>query len=333
MKKHVFISYSRKNYGFADDLVAHLQNVAKVPFWIDRHDVTHSDRSFEKKIRAALKESWGAILIATPDALDSEYVQGELDIIRERAIPLIVVWAEGDFFTDTVPTPLTRQSYIDCRAEAKQIGFDQLTSSIIQLWKQSVQSIIRLEKDKSIPHEAVAIHSSNRETLVCFPSRFPTIGDFLRELYLGFLTERFAPFTYGREWIITFDEIYPVVFIDSLQLINSDRSWQSQPLSNYGIPPAINIRVTEVKNNSVWKVVAGSTLKDFHEPSGQHIKTVLHIHHLINTVSTWRSDASVWTYGVKRNLNWADISGLPNIVWLDDRTDENEPLIEFIQIS
>src|SRR5688500_3301917 len=112
LKQHVFISYSRQNIDFAQRLVEAFSQ-AHIPFWIDLEGIHHRDHSFERTLRTAIDESFAAVLIATPDSLESDFVQGEIDYVLDQNLDLIVIWAGGESVPRAVPTKLTRKDVSD----------------------------------------------------------------------------------------------------------------------------------------------------------------------------------------------------------------------------
>lgn len=253
MKLHAFISYSRKNMLIAEDLVQELRKAA-IPYWIDKEDIHSYDHSFEKRIREAIKSSWGAILLASPDSFDSDYVQGELDIIRERNIPLIILWIDGEYYTDTVPTFLTRKSYIDYRSSEKNKSLSQIIKTLKELWISTVpnfqrvalsrgqlldiqmNSLISTSLEGSPPPYNI-LHINETEQVIFSQSRFHNTRHFLDDLYRASLTDIYPAYSYGEKWAIgtetdfdnTFFSIAPA-YIHPKQLILKKKQWQDQPL-------------------------------------------------------------------------------------------------------
>ncbi len=72
-KRHVFISYSRKDKEFVERLCDDLEN-AKVPFWIDKEDIPLGTPDWERAIKDAIEAAKLVLWIVTPDSAVSRYV-------------------------------------------------------------------------------------------------------------------------------------------------------------------------------------------------------------------------------------------------------------------
>ncbi|MBX3064062.1 MAG: toll/interleukin-1 receptor domain-containing protein [Anaerolineae bacterium] len=201
--KHVFISYSRKDTPFVNRLIANLEQ-AGISVWIDNHDIRNDVRNFEREIRKALKASFVVILIASPSALESEYVQGELDIVRERDIPLLILWIDGQYYTDCVPLFLTRRSFIDCRGEKYEEQIPRIVSELATIRDAKLPSILEVDIDERPPrsHISIRLHERNRQIWIR-PTAFTLMHDFLNSLYVFCLEGVYPPYTYGSRWVLS----------------------------------------------------------------------------------------------------------------------------------
>ena len=72
---HVFISYSRKDRDFAQELIEQLRT-SKLLHWIDSEELRGGD-NWEQKIDDAIREAFAVLLVMSPDAKSSEYVTYE----------------------------------------------------------------------------------------------------------------------------------------------------------------------------------------------------------------------------------------------------------------
>ena len=85
----VFISYSRKDRGFADTVVQHLTN-AKFSCWLDTKDLNPAE-IWRSELKDAIIDADNLIFVISPDSVDSQYCKMELDFAIEhhkRLIPL-----------------------------------------------------------------------------------------------------------------------------------------------------------------------------------------------------------------------------------------------------
>ncbi len=73
---HVFVSYSRSDRSYVDRLVAYL-NEAGVETWIDEASIDYGSH-WLAEIRNAIDECRSFVVVMTPAAEDSEWVQNEV---------------------------------------------------------------------------------------------------------------------------------------------------------------------------------------------------------------------------------------------------------------
>lgn len=55
------------------------------------------------------------MLVASPDALQSDYVQGELTVAKLLNRPIYPIWANGENWIDCVPLDMANYQYVDGR--------------------------------------------------------------------------------------------------------------------------------------------------------------------------------------------------------------------------
>lgn len=85
----VFISYSHEDGDVARQLVDDLtKNYLQV--WFDKISIQISE-AWEPAIRRGIRESDKFIVILSPDAVESEYVQAEVDYAKEKGKPIIPI--------------------------------------------------------------------------------------------------------------------------------------------------------------------------------------------------------------------------------------------------
>lgn len=263
-KIYVFISYSRKNTEFADRLVKDLE-AAGLDVWIDRKGVQYYDTSFDQNIRAALKRSYALVLIATPDSLESDYVQGEIDKALDQNIPLIVLWADGEYYTDTVPSRLTRRTYIDCRGQAYQESKQEIIQQLSVLQSQRAADAVVLDSNEKIPPNWIGVKLPTSKVFAFRSGSFQEVGFLANQLYLEGLRDLFPSYTYGSEWIVVEDSIdqyelaRAVLPISYLQTTDENSlGWQddfrySTPES-LGLVPSTSWQVVSLKTGFIFGV-------------------------------------------------------------------------------
>ena len=74
---HAFLSYSRKDSHIVDR-IRHTLERAEIPVWLDTEQLVPGTPNWEVAITEALDEAFALILVASPDAKASPYVQGEI---------------------------------------------------------------------------------------------------------------------------------------------------------------------------------------------------------------------------------------------------------------
>jgi HEAT repeat protein len=112
--RHVFISYSRQEKDFVDQLRADLEQ-SGVTVWIDTKGIRPGAFSWEEVIREAIEHAFAVLLIASPDARKSPYVKGELAIAQMYNHPVYPIWAAGKSWIDCVPMNMAETQHIDAR--------------------------------------------------------------------------------------------------------------------------------------------------------------------------------------------------------------------------
>ena len=113
-RDHVFVSYSRQDRAFVEQLTADLQ-AAGINVWIDRSGLKPGTRNWENALRAAIRDAFALLLVASPLSRQSNFVQAERDIAAMYGLPLLPVWAVGEHWIESAPMTLSRAQYVDMR--------------------------------------------------------------------------------------------------------------------------------------------------------------------------------------------------------------------------
>ncbi|MCE6997301.1 TIR domain-containing protein [Saccharothrix sp. S26] len=93
---HVFISYSRAQQAYAQELARYLRVEHDIPTWIDDELIT-GDR-WERVIRTKIDECAALVVVMTPDAEASDWVDLEITRARDRGKPIVPVLLDGTVF-------------------------------------------------------------------------------------------------------------------------------------------------------------------------------------------------------------------------------------------
>jgi hypothetical protein len=93
---HVFISYSRSDQDYVDRLFAHLERAGLNP-WIDRSGIDYGTR-WKQVVRDAVDGCSAFVVVMTPDAEDSEWVDRELQRAQDAGKPILPLLLRGRKF-------------------------------------------------------------------------------------------------------------------------------------------------------------------------------------------------------------------------------------------
>src|SRR6516162_10880247 len=108
-KLKVFISYSRKDEDFAQDLLAGLQVGGFEPY-LDKHDIAAGE-DWEARLGRLIEAADTVVYVISPDAVASERCAWEVErtvALRKRLLP--IVWRAVE--EATVPARLKQLNYI-----------------------------------------------------------------------------------------------------------------------------------------------------------------------------------------------------------------------------
>jgi serine/threonine protein kinase len=122
----VFISYSREDPNIATQLVNDLEN-NQFDVWFDKKSIVVG-KAWEPQIRAGIRECDKFIAILSPDAVESEYVQAEIDYAKEKKKAIIpIVHRNCD-----VPLHIRLLQHISFDQLGYNRGFELLLRAIIE---------------------------------------------------------------------------------------------------------------------------------------------------------------------------------------------------------
>jgi len=120
----VFISYSRKDLSFVEQLVADLKD-AGFDVWYDVSGLRGGSRwMFE--IEKALRESQFAIFVLSPDSIASEWVEREFLFASNRKLKLIPVL----YRPCELPLNYLNLNYVDVQGNNYRRNFDEILSAL-----------------------------------------------------------------------------------------------------------------------------------------------------------------------------------------------------------
>src|SRR5690349_11149625 len=94
---HVFISYSSQNSDYARALADKLRDEG-FDVWIDNRNL-HSSEDWWRSIVLALRSCAAFLVVMTPEADTSRWVQREITLAEKYARPVYPLWLSGDLNT------------------------------------------------------------------------------------------------------------------------------------------------------------------------------------------------------------------------------------------
>ena len=167
----VFISHSSKDREFVETELIPFLRLHGVEPWYSKRDIP-SASDWERTIREALQSAEWFLVILSPDAIKSEWVQAEvhwaMDHRKERVAPIII----ADCDPPDLHLQLIRYQYIDFRQ-----NIDQARAQLLSVWgidprgKHALQVDVSIEQDGGCAEDALASQSMR-----LFISVFATIG-------------------------------------------------------------------------------------------------------------------------------------------------------------
>ena len=113
----VFISYSRRDGGFVQQLAAHLEANGK-SVWIDTQGIEDGE-VFPEVIRHAIEQSDSFVFVISPDSIASRYCEIEAEYateLQKRVVPLLCVPVDDN----SVPEPIRVRSWIPFTPDVDQ---------------------------------------------------------------------------------------------------------------------------------------------------------------------------------------------------------------------
>lgn len=91
---HLFVSYCRDDAEYADQLASHLE-AAGVDLWIDRGEIQPGAR-YRRTIEAAINDCEAFLVVMSPAAKESKWVESELDWAERRGKSIFTLLLDGD---------------------------------------------------------------------------------------------------------------------------------------------------------------------------------------------------------------------------------------------
>ncbi len=109
----VFISYAQSDVDKVRLLLSELRNL-RVHGWMDQADLAAGD-AVASSIRSALLHAHAVVVLLSPTALKSQWVNFELGAAEALGKKIIPVLIEGDVETEELPEILRGRQWLDAR--------------------------------------------------------------------------------------------------------------------------------------------------------------------------------------------------------------------------
>ena len=127
MPDEIFISYSRRDQEFVLNLARDLEERGG-RVWLDQADI-RGGTQWRNSIADGIQQAGAFLLVISPDAMESEYVNLELDIAEEHGKPIFPLI----YRRSSIPENLSRFQFIDFTQGGYHNNFTDLLTSLTAL--------------------------------------------------------------------------------------------------------------------------------------------------------------------------------------------------------
>jgi hypothetical protein len=141
-KPGVFVSYSRRDSVFADQLVFRLK-ADGFPVWLDRSRL-HGGELWQRELEIALREAAILILVTSPDALASEYTRMEYQYFLSEKKPVIPVIAQK---AERLPDELASIQFVDFTQADFEFAYMRLFTAIQKCSAEQLETLGAEQKE------------------------------------------------------------------------------------------------------------------------------------------------------------------------------------------
>lgn len=282
-----FVSYPRKDRPFVRRFSRDVER-AGLRTWVDAENLQPGTDNWQRTIRQAVSGAHAIILVCTPNTAESPFVHAELLLAQQAGLTVLPIWADGENWIDCIPLELANYQYIDVRGESYNPGLIALVNQLRKQIAAHLPTMLLVENLEACPNGYIPIVmskvgqkplsleraakivnmelangrglSSDMDALATNPAGFQYMEDLIQSIYTLFLRERFAPYTYGRDWLLA----KPSVYCSFLALPWEWLEYESMP----AIPAQLSYRTPlfdcgfggTLSGMPVWAIVSGENL-------------------------------------------------------------------------
>ena len=125
---HVFLSYSRKDKTISEQVCKALRN-SNLKVWIDTDELKPGTASWKKEVQKAIEQAGCIVVLLSPDAKGSKWVEAELDYAETQEKIIIPLLISGKKST-SVPFGFTVSHLIDISGNNFETGVENLVVAI-----------------------------------------------------------------------------------------------------------------------------------------------------------------------------------------------------------
>lgn len=122
---HVFVSYSRKDTAFVDQLIRDLEGKG-IEVWVDREDIRGGDR-WRPAIVEAIRTCQSFVLVLSPNSVESGNVSKEVSLAETHKRPIIPISLQPCDIPATMEYQLAELQWIDFGTGNYQSALERLT--------------------------------------------------------------------------------------------------------------------------------------------------------------------------------------------------------------
>ena len=125
----IFVSYASADRSFVNRLKGDLDERG-IAVWIDQEELQPDTTDWKESLRVAIRMASAVLLVASPNARHSSYVQDELRIADMYQRPTYPFWIAGSDWMEAVPVGYGGMEYLDAREEHYARAVDDLVMAL-----------------------------------------------------------------------------------------------------------------------------------------------------------------------------------------------------------